>query len=106
MKNYDGVLPKMKLPAALDLKWKVKFWRQNGSISKAQNPSKSPKLQLNIISHYMALNNISFYQAFYSSLIDNEIIIIPREKFVAPKWYHSINNTKQIFTFMKLTKPH
>ena len=48
----------------------------------------------------MTLYNISFYQVFYSSLI----IIIPRENFLALKWYRSINNTKENLYLHKINK--
>ena len=51
VRNNHQVLRNIKLPVALGLKEKVIFWRKNGSIFEAQNPSKSPKLQLNIICH-------------------------------------------------------
>ena len=52
----------------------------------------------------MTLCNISFYQIFYSSLIENGIIIIPRGKFLALKWYHSIYNTKKNLYLHKINK--
>ena len=51
VRDNHQALQNIKLPVALDLKAKVIFKRQNGSIFKAKNPSKSPKWQLNIICH-------------------------------------------------------
>ena len=60
VRNNHQVLRNIKLPVALGLKEKVIFWRKNGSIFEAQNPSKSPKLQLNIICHQRTLYKISY----------------------------------------------
>ena len=40
------------------------------------------------------MTNISFYHIFCISLFGKDIIMIPRGKFLAPKWCHSINNVK------------
>ena len=52
----------------------------------------------------MTLYNISFYQISYSSLIDNDIIIIPGGNFLKPTGYHSINNTKIMLYLHKINK--
>ena len=52
----------------------------------------------------MILYTMHFYQVFYNPLIDNGIVIISRGKFLAPKWYYSINNTKIVIYLDKINK--
>ena len=84
------------------------FWRQNGTFSKNQNPNNIHQSQTTILCHLRTLRNTNFYQIFCSFICQEDSyysdILLPRGKFLAPKWYHGINNTKVVIYLDKINK--